>query len=746
MYRIILLVNVIALTSTLSTAEPGINWMQTYDSGADEGFYDIYAVAGGGYIMCGHTTDVWPRLGSIWLVRINDEGEIIWEQTYDEGNSNDVVHSIIETDDGNFLVGGQRNGRATALLVDQDGDEIWWNDYRTGRFRAVIELKSGEFALTGGSNDTGYLIMINGDGDVLWERQIDCGGSRGRFTCLRETNGGIVTAGHCRTNRLINYHIWIVKVDMDGETVWTRFHWNDHLRMTIVAGLVSSPNGGFATAGIGTNREGDFRDHFFLHKVNNQGQQQWAREYERQGTNWEYCEALVDMDAQGGYALVGRGRHRDQDDRSLTRHPLIIRTNNNGQVQWRATYFDRDQNQFGLRHQYNGFNSVVVGHDGGLIAAGSIDNIGDSTGQDGFVMKLEPEQLEPIIFYWSPEDTVFSIFSTDTTEFIVRARDQQGDEFGYTWIMGEDTLGHDSTVTKIWENVGEYVVQCQASDGENVSRINWHVEVADMYIDSFQPDTLNPSTRRNSTIDFSVTTRAIEDDPVEYQWLLNDEQIAENDSVSIRFERGREHSVTAIASQGVLADSVTWQVLVNDLIVDYMPEQLELSVEVDTTFEFEVFPFDPNDDSLTFLWTLDGDSISDNSWVLVNFDTTGVYDITAYVSDTTESDSLTWTIDVTPNSVYSDDPRHPDTPVLYPAVPNPFNSTTTVRYYLPTGSQVRLSLFDVQGRLVVRLVNRFRTVGEHLVVIEGNDLVSGVYFVRMVADDFNNIRKIVLIQ
>jgi len=182
--------------------------------------------------------------------------------------------------------------------------------------------------------------------------------------------------------------------------------------------------------------------------------------------------------------------------------------------------------------------------------------------------------------------------------------------------------------------------------------------------------------------------------------------------------------------------------MVNDLIVDYMPEQLELSVEVDTTFEFEVFPFDPNDDSLTFLWTLSGDSISDNSWVLVNFDEFGMYNITAYVSDTTESDSLTWMIDVTPNSIYPDDPRHPDTPTLFSPVPNPFNSVTTVKYYLPTASQVRLSLFDVQGRLVKNLVDGYRIAGQNSTTIEGSDLVSGVFLVRMSVTDNVLIQKI----
>jgi len=336
--------------------------------------------------------------------------------------------------------------------------------------------------------------------------------------------------------------------------------------------------------------------------------------------------------------------------------------------------------------------------------------------------------------------------------FSVEVVDLQGDSLGYLWTQNGDTLQPDtvandtSAIAIIFEELGTDTVQCTVSDSTLSDSIRWIVYVEELYIDSYSPQILTLSTRRNSTIDFSVTTRAVEDDPVEYQLLLDDEQIAENDSVTIRFERGREHSVTAIASQGELADSVTWQVLVNDLIVDYMPEQLELSVEADTTFEFEVFPFDPEDDSLNFLWTLDGDSISDNSWVLVNFDSGGVYDITAYVSDTTESDSLTWEVNVTPNSVYDDEPRHPDTPTLYPPVPNPFNSVTTVRYYLPTTSQINLSLFDVNGRFVAELVDGRRTAGEHNLTLNAGELSSGLYFLRLQVEGQIETRKVLLIR
>jgi hypothetical protein len=71
---------------------------------------------------------------------------------------------------------------------------------------------------------------------------------------------------------------------------------------------------------------------------------------------------------------------------------------------------------------------------------------------------------------------------------------------------------------------------------------------------------------------------------------------------------------------------------------------------------------------------------------------------------------------------------------LYPAEPNPFTSGTALRYSLPRGGTVRLSLIDVQGRMVRRLVDGVQGAGPHSVTLRGEDLPSGVYRVRLEHD------------
>ena len=67
--------------------------------------------------------------------------------------------------------------------------------------------------------------------------------------------------------------------------------------------------------------------------------------------------------------------------------------------------------------------------------------------------------------------------------------------------------------------------------------------------------------------------------------------------------------------------------------------------------------------------------------------------------------------------------------------PNPFNPSTTIMYELPVESQINLLVFDLQGRLVQRLVDQQQRAGQYEVVFDANGLPSGTYFYRLQVGD-----------
>ena len=83
--------------------------------------------------------------------------------------------------------------------------------------------------------------------------------------------------------------------------------------------------------------------------------------------------------------------------------------------------------------------------------------------------------------------------------------------------------------------------------------------------------------------------------------------------------------------------------------------------------------------------------------------------------------------------------------------PNPFNSMTTIAFTLAQSSMVRLQVFDVRGRVIRNLVSGVLGPGDHAREWDGRDnhgmrAASGVYFYRLVAGDYNEVRKMVMLK
>lgn len=83
---------------------------------------------------------------------------------------------------------------------------------------------------------------------------------------------------------------------------------------------------------------------------------------------------------------------------------------------------------------------------------------------------------------------------------------------------------------------------------------------------------------------------------------------------------------------------------------------------------------------------------------------------------------------------------------LYQNYPNPFNPSTTIRYDVREAVHVRVSVYDVTGRLVTELVNAQQPAGTHRVEWNASNLASGVYFYRIDAGSFSAVRTLTLLK
>ena len=78
--------------------------------------------------------------------------------------------------------------------------------------------------------------------------------------------------------------------------------------------------------------------------------------------------------------------------------------------------------------------------------------------------------------------------------------------------------------------------------------------------------------------------------------------------------------------------------------------------------------------------------------------------------------------------------------------PDPFNPTTIIPYDLPQPSKVRLSIFNMLGEEVRTLVNQFEGAGYKSVDFDASTLPSGVYFSRLQAGNFVDVKKMIFLK
>ncbi len=84
--------------------------------------------------------------------------------------------------------------------------------------------------------------------------------------------------------------------------------------------------------------------------------------------------------------------------------------------------------------------------------------------------------------------------------------------------------------------------------------------------------------------------------------------------------------------------------------------------------------------------------------------------------------------------------------ILHQNYPNPFNPVTTIQFDLPNASDVKLMIYDINGRLVEELVNGSLNAGRYNLRWNASHLSSGVYFYRIQTPEYTATNKMLLLK
>jgi len=126
----------------------------------------------------------------------------------------------------------------------------------------------------------------------------------------------------------------------------------------------------------------------------------------------------------------------------------------------------------------------------------------------------------------------------------------------------------------------------------------------------------------------------------------------------------------------------------------------------------------------------------------------GYFYLTLYVfEDEVIIDSLTqfihakqWGMDID-NQTYNLSDYH-----LLQNYPNPFNPKTNITYQIPKSLFVKLTVYDINGRLVETLINEYQNAGHYTIGWNANKVCSGIYFYQIDTGEYTCVKKCLVVK
>ncbi len=133
-------------------------WSHTYGGDEDDNILSMKQTSDGGYIMAGYTASFAEDGSDFWLIKTDEDGEEIWSRTYDQG-TDEQCRDVIQTFDGGYLMGGctwaHDDQRCDALLVrtDDEGEVMWIETYGGNQpddvITGIVQIPDGGYVFTG---------------------------------------------------------------------------------------------------------------------------------------------------------------------------------------------------------------------------------------------------------------------------------------------------------------------------------------------------------------------------------------------------------------------------------------------------------------------------------------------------------------------------------------------------------------------------------------------------------------------
>jgi uncharacterized delta-60 repeat protein len=297
-----------------------IEWQRYYGGGNYDYARCIKQTSDGGYIVGGSTFSFGAGEKESWILKLNSAGDIEWQHRYG-GDKWDHVSSILQTDDGGYVIAGCTGSFGAGsvdfwiLKLSSAGDIEWQETYggsSEDKARSIQQTIDGGYIVAGWTNSFGdgddddiWILKLTSEGDIEWQKAYGDSGYDKAQSIQQTLDGGYIVAGW--TNSFgdgSGDDVWILKLNAAGDIEWHKIYsgsFNDRARS-----IQQTIDGGYIVAGCGYSFSAGNDDDFWILKLTSEGDIEWQKKY---GGNYstEYAHAIQQTN-DGGYVIAGTTR------------------------------------------------------------------------------------------------------------------------------------------------------------------------------------------------------------------------------------------------------------------------------------------------------------------------------------------------------------------------------------------------------------------------------------------------------
>ena len=415
------------LFAYLLSAQPTIQWQKSLGGSQYDGASSIQQTTDGGYIVIGTTQSNdgnvlnFKGLADIWVVKLNSDGQILWQKTL--GGSNiEVGHSIQQTKDGGYIVAGftlSNDGDVSGnkglvdcwvVKLNNTGVIQWQKTFggsKEDRTHFIQQTQEGGYILAGYTNSSDWdvssnhgltdfwVVKLTTTGIIEWEKALGGTGVDEAYSITQTTDGGFLVTGTTRSNNGDvsgnngNQDFWTVKLTNSGTIEWQKALGGsgaDDGRLGY-----QTNDGGYLIAGTQGSGDGQISESqgktdYWVVKLNHTGDILWEKSLG--GSDEDGLNAMQATN-DGGCILAGFTQSKDGDvmNNDVIADIWVVSLDSVGGIKWSKTFG-------GTEAEFAG--NIQKTMDGGYVIAGSAEsNDGDVSGNHGssdfWIVKLSPE-------------------------------------------------------------------------------------------------------------------------------------------------------------------------------------------------------------------------------------------------------------------------------------------------------------------------------------------------------------------